>query len=378
MAGWLGSWVAGRCSGRSPDRGAVSLSCVRRKATAGRLCDTDACSSRHRSGSTATAGDFHIDPWGAAPRALITHAHGDHARSGSAAYLCAAPGAALLRRRVGAGTAIEALPYGQPLTLGGVTVSFHPAGHVLGSAQIRIEGSEGVWVVSGDYKRAPDPTCAPFEPVRCDVFVTESTFALPIYRWDPTATVIGRPARAGGTANRARGLDVDRLLLHDRQGAAAARRARAADRPAGAGARHDAAERSRSIAAAGVRMLPTQPLVERPRGTSLAGELVLAPPSARGTPWMRRLGDLSDALASGLMRVRGVRRQRAYDRGFVLSDHADWPAVLDTIADTGAGRVLATHGHAETPCALSAASRASRLASLRTAWEGEAGADDHE
>ena len=129
--------------------------------------------------------------------------------------------------------------------------------------------------------------------------------------------------------------------------------------------------------AAGVRMLPVQPLIERPRGTSLAGELVLAPPSARGTPWMRRLGALSDALASGLMRVRGVRRQRAYDRGFVLSDHADWPALLETIAATGASRVLATHGHAE-PLARYLREQGLDAGVMRTAWEGEAGADDHE
>jgi len=326
-------------------------------------------------GLSCTAGGFHIDPWGAAPRALITHAHGDHARSGSAAYLCAAPGAALLRRRVGEGPAIEALPYGQPLTLGGVTVSFHPAGHVLGSAQIRIEGPEGVWVVSGDYKRAPDPTCAPFEPVPCTVFVTESTFALPIYRWDPTAAVMA-DLHGWWEANRAHGLasivfcytigKAQRLL---------AELAGLTDRPVLVhGMMLPAIE---VYEAAGVRMLPTQPLVDRPRGTSLAGELVLAPPSARGTPWMRRLGDLSDALASGLMRVRGVRRQRAYDRGFVLSDHADWPAVLDTIAATGAGRVLATHGHAET-LARYLREHGLEAGVLRTAWEGEAAADDHE
>ena len=122
-------------------------------------------------------------------------------------------------------------------------------------------------------------------------------------------------------------------------------------------------------------MLPTQPLLERPRGTSLAGELVLAPLSARGTPWMRRLGPLSDALASGLMRVRGVRRQRAYDRGFALSDHADWPALLGTITDTGAARVLATHGHAET-LARYLREQGRDAGVLRTAWEGEAGADE--
>jgi len=129
--------------------------------------------------------------------------------------------------------------------------------------------------------------------------------------------------------------------------------------------------------AAGVPLAATETLIERPRGRSLAGELVLAPPSARGTPWMRRLGDFSDALASGLMRVRGVRRQRAYDRGFVLSDHADWPALLATIAETGAERVLATHGHAE-PLARHLREQGIDAGVIRTAWEGEGGADEHE
>src|SRR3954451_1986598 len=127
------------------------------------------------------AGGFHIDPWGAVPRALITHAHGDHARAGSAAYLCADASAPLLARRFGPGVPIESQPYGRALTIGRTRVSFHPAGHVLGSAQIRVEGPDGVWVVSGDYKRAADPTCAPFEPVRCDVFISEATFALPVF-----------------------------------------------------------------------------------------------------------------------------------------------------------------------------------------------------
>src|SRR5688500_4737812 len=262
-------------------------------------------------------GDFHVDPWGAVPRALITHAHGDHARAGSAAYLCAEATAPLLARRFGPDVAIESQPYGRALTIGGTGVSFHPAGHVLGSAQIRVDGPDGVWVVSGDYKRAPDPTCAPFEPVPCDVFVTESTFALPIYRWEPASVVIA-DLLDWWISNGEQGLasivfcytigKAQRLL---------AELATVTDRPVLVhGMMLPAIEIYR---AAGVRMLPAQALIERPRGTSLAGELVLAPPSARGTPWMRRLGQISDALASGLIRVRGVRRQRAHDRGFVLS-----------------------------------------------------------
>lgn len=320
-------------------------------------------------------GDFHVDPWGAVPRALITHAHGDHARFGSAAYLCSDQCAPLLARRFGPGTTIEAVGYGARRRIGGTTVSFHSAGHVLGSAQIRIEGRDGVWVVSGDYKRAADPTCAPFEVVRCDTFITESTFALPIYRWDPAHVVIDE-ILAWWSTNRERGLTsvifcytigkAQRLL---------AELSGVTDRTILVhGMLVPMIEVYR---ASGIALAATQTLIERPRGTSLAGELVLAPPSARGTPWMRRLGNLSDALTSGLMRVRGVRRQRAYDRGFVLSDHADWPSLLDTIRDTGAGRVIATHGHAE-PLARYLREYGLDSSVMRTAWEDETGADDYE
>lgn len=320
-------------------------------------------------------GDFHIDPWAPVPRALITHAHGDHARLGSAAYLCADRCAPLLKRRFGPDAVIESAPYGRRLTLGSTRVSFHPAGHVLGSAQIRIEGAQGVWVVSGDYKRAADPTCDAFEPVACDTFITESTFALPIYRWDPADTVIG-DMLAWWDANREKQLTsivfcytigkAQRLL---------AELARVTDRPVLVhGMLVPMIDVYRS---AGITMLETQTLIDRPRGTSLAGELVLAPPSARGTPWMRRLGELSDALTSGLMRVRGVRRQRAYDRGFVISDHADWPALLDTIAATGASRIIATHGHAE-PLSRFLREQGIESGVMRTAWQDEGGADDYE
>jgi putative mRNA 3-end processing factor len=313
-------------------------------------------------------GDFYIDPWGAVRRAVITHAHGDHARFGSEAYLCTPDCAPLLARRFGPEATVETLPYGQSIVLGSTRVSLHPAGHVLGSAQIRLEGRDGVWVVSGDYKRAPDPTCAPFELVPCDTFVTESTFGLPIYRWDPTAAVIDEIV-TWWRASADRGLTsvifcytigkVQRLL---------AELARVTDTPVFVhGMMLPMIEAYRT---AGIAMLPAAALVEKPRGTSFAGALVLAPLSARGTPWMRRLGELSDAFASGLMRVRGVRRQRAYDRGFVVSDHADWPALLQTILETGASRVLATHGHAE-PLARFVGEQGLASGVLRTAWEGE-------
>jgi putative mRNA 3-end processing factor len=326
-----------------------------------------------QAGLYCPAGDFHIDPWGAVPRALITHAHGDHARVGSAAYLCAAPCAPLLERRFGPNATIDVLAYGEQLTLGSTRVSFHPAGHILGSAQIRIAGSDGVWVVTGDYKRAADSTCEPFEPVPCDTLVTECTFGLPIYRWDAAALVVSDLAE-WWRENRARGLaslvfcyalgKAQRLL---------AELARLTDEPVLAhGMMLPMIEAYRE---AGVAMLDAQPLGDR-RGRALAGTLILAPLSARGTPWMRRLGAFSDAFASGLMRVRGVRRQRAYDRGFVLSDHADWPALIDTIAETGATRVIATHGHAD-PFARYLREQGLEASVMRTAWEGEASDEGH-
>jgi putative mRNA 3-end processing factor len=313
-------------------------------------------------------GDFYIDPWGAVARAVITHAHGDHARPQSAAYLCADSCAPLLRRRFGPDASIDSRPYGVAVTLGATRVSFHPAGHILGSAQVRIEGPHGVWVISGDYKRDADPTCPPFEPIACDTFITESTFGLPIYRWDPVPAVISE-IFAWWEDNRAGGLasvlfcytlgKAQRLL---------AELATVTDRPVlahGMMLPMIAAYRE-----AGVRMLDASLLVERPRGIACAGELIIAPLSARGTPWMRRIGDFSDAFVSGTMRVRGVRRQRNVDRGFVLSDHADWPSLLRTVAEVGAPRVLATHGHPE-PLSRFLAAQGVESGVIRTAWEGE-------
>src|SRR5688500_12918055 len=314
------------------------------------------------------AGGFDIDPWNPVARAVITHAHGDHARPGMGAYLCAAAGAGLLRRRFGADVTIEGVDYGHPLTIGDVRLTFHPAGHVLGSAQIRLETREGAWIVAGDYKRAADPTCAPFEPAPCDTFITESTFGLPIYRWDRTEVVMRdiMDWRAGNAGDgRASVLfcytigQAQRIL---------AELARLTDREVFVhGMMLPMIEAYREE---GVAMLRVRSATDQPRGTSFAGELVLAPLPARGTPWMRRLGTHSDAFASGLMRVRGVRRQRAFDRGFVLSDHADWPALLQTIDETSASRVLATHGHAE-PLARYLSERGLDAGVIRTAWEGE-------
>jgi putative mRNA 3-end processing factor len=321
-----------------------------------------------KEGLYCPAGDFHIDPWRAVDRAVLTHAHSDHARPGSRRYFAAAPGLGLLRRRLGADALIEPQPYGAPLDLGGARVSFHPAGHVLGAAQIRVEADGEVWVVSGDYKRDPDPSCAPFELVRCDAFITEATFALPIYRWDPVDQVMAE-LLAWWDENAALGRAS--VLFCYALGKAQRLLAEIGRRTERTVVVHGAIEALlEPYRSAGIALAPTRTVDERTRGESFAGALIIAPPSAFGSLWLRRFGDYSTAFASGWMRVRGNRRRRGFDRGFVLSDHADWPGLLDTIAATGAKRAFATHGYSDTLARYLCGVGLS-AAPLQTLFEGE-------
>jgi putative mRNA 3-end processing factor len=321
------------------------------------------------SGIFCEAGGFYIDPWQAVDRAVITHAHGDHASAGSRAYLCAPECGPLLRHRL-RDSVVEVQPWREPVTIGDVRVSFHPAGHILGSAQIRLERNGEVWVVSGDYKRAPDPTCAPFEPIACHTFITEATFALPVYTWD-AATMVVAEIVEWWTANRAdeRASVLCCYALGKAQRILALLRDVAPEPIRLHGAMVGFTEIYR---AHGVPVADTERIGEKTRGRALAGSLVLAPLSARGTPWMRRLPNPSVAFASGLMRIRGVRRQRAFERGFVLSDHADWRGLLDTIAETGATRVLVTHGWSDALARL-LAERGLESGTIATRFEGETG-----
>lgn len=285
-------------------------------------------------------GDFHIDPWRPVSRAIITHGHSDHARAGSQRYLCHRDCAPILRQRLG-DVAIQEADYGARIGINGTTVSLHPAGHVLGSAQVRIEYGGEVWVASGDYKTEADGVSAAFEPAPCHVFITESTFALPIYRWRPQAEIMAEVndwwrenARAGrASVMLAYGLGkAQRLLAH-------------VDASIGPIACHGAIEPMNEIyRAQGVRLPNCRRVSDFSGRDAFAGALIVAPPSAAGSAWMRRFGDYSDAFASGWMQIRGNRRRRGVDQGFALSDHADWPGLLDAIRATGAARVYATHG----------------------------------
>jgi putative mRNA 3-end processing factor len=294
------------------------------------------------SGLYCPAGDFYVDPWRPVARAIVTHAHSDHARRGSRSYLCAQPGERVLRTRLGPEAQIEALPFGQTADLAGVRVSLHPAGHILGSAQVRIEHGGEVWVVSGDYKTEGDATCTPFEPVRCHTFITEATFALPIYRWEPQQVVFEQ-INAWWRANQAEGKC---SLLYCYALGKAQRLLSGLDPAIGPIFLHGALLRlTDDYRRAGVALPQARYVGNADRKFDWSQAIVLAPPSAHATPWMRRFGSVSSAFASGWMRIRGTRRRRAVDRGFVLSDHADWPGLLEAIAATGAEQIWVTHGY---------------------------------
>lgn len=291
-------------------------------------------------------GDFWIDPSKRVPKAVITHAHGDHARGGMGHYWGAREGGELLRIRLGPKSPMTLLPYGETFTLGTTRVSFHPAGHILGSSQVRIERDGEVWLATGDFKRCPDPSCTPFESIRCDTLVTEATFAEPVYRWDDPAKAVReifdwwQGAKSNGKAAvlfcYALG-KAQRVLAELRQHTDETVRLHPAMTPL-----------VKAYRKARIRMLPTAPVGNPSKGTSFAGQLVLAPPGASGTPWMRRFAPYSTGFASGWMQLGDTRRRRAYDQGFVMSDHADWPGLIRSIEESGAKRVLATHGNSDT------------------------------
>lgn len=285
------------------------------------------------------AGDFYIDPWRPVPRALITHGHSDHARPGHGRYLATHQALPVIRHRLGPIEA-EGIAYGEARQIGSVTVSFHPAGHVPGSAQIRVEQQGEVWVVSGDYKVEPDGLAEAFEPVRCHTFITECTFGLPIFRWRPQAEVMAEIS-AWWAANAAAG----RVSVLAGYSFGKAQRLLAGVEPIGPILTHGAVEEVNQILRAqGYRLPATERVTGRVDKTH-PGALVLAPPAALGTAWVNRLGETREAFASGWMALRGIRRRRALGTGFVVSDHADWPGLNAAIAATGCARVFATHGY---------------------------------
>lgn len=290
-------------------------------------------------------GNFYIDPMRPVHRALITHAHSDHARSGSQSYLTVRDGLHVLRSRIGKSAQIDTLKYGERLTIDGVTVSFHSAGHVLGSAQVRIEYKGEVCVVSGDYKTKADPTCAAFEPVQCNTFITESTFGLPIYRWPDPASV-ARDLNEWWENNRKNGRTSVVLAYSFGK---AQRILKMLDPSIGPIYVHSTVDKlNKEYIASGVS-LPDYGSLGDLRSTAglplLKGSMIISPPSAATSEWIKMLGDYQTAFASGWMRIRANRKSNSVDRGFVLSDHADWTELLDVISATRAEEVIVAHGY---------------------------------
>jgi len=293
-----------------------------------------------KKGLYCSAGDFYIDPWQPVNKAIITHAHSDHARTGNNYYLSHVDSLPILKLRLG-DIAVEAIQWNEPININGVKISLHPAGHIIGSSQIRIEHNNEVWVVSGDYKTENDGISGVFEPVKCNVFISESTFGLPIYNWKPQHEIF-QNIKNWITENRSSGktsvliayslgkaqrvmqcikeMDV-KIFLH---GAVW----NVHQTLSGAGYDLPFAE----------RVLPETPK------EIFKGNVIIAPPSADSTPWMKKFSPYSVGVCSGWMQVRGNVRRRNADAGFALSDHADWNGLLSAVKATGAEKVFVTHG----------------------------------
>jgi putative mRNA 3-end processing factor len=288
------------------------------------------------------AGDFYIDPWKPVSRALITHAHSDHARPGSEVYVAHRDSEAVLRLRLGAHIHLRTVDYGQVFHKDGVELSFHPAGHIFGSAQIRVAHRGEVWVVSGDYKTEDDGLVPAFAPVQCHTFITESTFGLPVFRWKPQPEVYAE-LNQWWQQNQADGLT---SILCGYSLGKAQRLLAGLDPSLGPVYAHGAIEAThQALRQAGLALPETLPL---PTGKKLPpGSLVLAPPAVLESNWLTKFAPCATGYASGWMNLRGNKRRQAVDRGFVLSDHADWPGLLSAIAATGAERVLVTHGYTD-------------------------------
>jgi putative mRNA 3-end processing factor len=287
-------------------------------------------------------GKFYIDPWSPVSKAIITHAHSDHAYWGHKSYLAHHASLPILEYRLGGrGALFQGIHYNEPININGVKVSFYPAGHIVGSAQIRVEAGGQVWVASGDYKLESDGLSTPFEPVKCDVFITESTFGLPCFQWEPQQVVFNE-INTWWRQNRARG--ITSVLLGYALGKTQ-RLLKGLDPSIGPIHAHGAVWNITELIREQFPLLPPMDKVSSniPK-KDLIGSMILAPTSAAQSPWLNRFSPYRIGYASGWMRLRGIRRRKGADAGFVLSDHADWPALQQAIKATSAERIIVTHG----------------------------------
>ena len=285
--------------------------------------------------------DVYIDPWKPVKNAIITHAHSDHAKWGNENYLSHHLSVPVLKFRLG-DIKIQGLEYGEELIVNGVKISLHPAGHIPGSAQVRLEYKGEVWCASGDYKLQIDGISTPFEPVRCHHFVSESTFGLPIYRF-PESVVVSSEINDWWLKNKEE--DKTSVIIGYALGKAQ-RIIKHLDPSIGNIYTHGAVDNlNRILEASGLELPTTERITKETIKSSFKGNIVVAPPSALGSPWMKRFFPYSVGICSGWMQLRGARRRKGADRGFVFSDHADWAGLNTAIKETGAENVYVTHGY---------------------------------
>ena len=294
-------------------------------------------------GIYCSQGDFYIDPWRPVDKALITHGHADHARFGSKKYLCTDIAAPVIRHRLG-NVVIETIPYEKELSLNGVNVSFYPAGHVPGSAQILIEIKGERWVVSGDYKVVDDGLSTPFKPIKCHSFISECTFGLPAFNWSPQEQVF-KEINSWWHQYTSDGL----TPILAAYGLGKAQRLIAGlDTNIGPILTHGAIEKTNQIMRDQKIAIPETFLVTSKLDlANYKNAIVLAPPSALSTSWVKKFGKVSTGYASGWMAIRGIKRRRAADKGFVISDHADWNGLNLAIKATEAEKIFVTHGYTD-------------------------------
>jgi putative mRNA 3-end processing factor len=292
-------------------------------------------------GLYCTRGRFYIDPWKRVVKAIITHAHSDHAKPGCICYICHTHTKPLLELRLGTESDYQTLEWNEPLWINGVKITLHPAGHVIGSSQVRLEYEGEVWVVSGDYKTENDGISGAFEPVKCDVFITESTFGLPIYNWKPQEEIF-REIQDWIMQNHREGKTSVLLAYSLGKAQRLLPCVEATGLPVFVhGAVYNV---HKTLVDAGHKLPAVQRVQPDMPKEIFKGNIIIAPGSADGTPWMKRFAPYSVGVCSGWMQVRGNVRRRNADAGFALSDHADWNGLLETVKATGAKKVFVTHG----------------------------------
>lgn len=303
--------------------------------------------------------DIYIDPWGKVDKAVITHGHSDHARRGAKKYLAHRITVPIIKHRLGSDINAKSAEFGEVITINGVRLSLVPAGHIPGSAQVRLEHKGEVAVVSGDYKIENDGFSDAFEPVKCNTFVTESTFGLPIYKWKPQKE-IAADINNWWKANRQKGFA---SVLCGYSLGKAQRIIHMLDSRIGKIYTHGAVQSvNELLKKAGMQLPETELVTKENSKNDFSGAIIIAPPSASGSPWLNKFEPYSLGYASGWMNVRGARRWQAIDIGFALSDHADWPGLNEAIKLTGAESVYVTHG----------------FTSVFVRWLKEKGIDAHE